>query len=160
MGTTGSTAAHRLGKLDNWIIAKCLQHIHLEHVRRARLTCRRVQNIELCSFLIEIFRVFDQAELHRLLVAKFCKAFLWPADVLPILLQSGVPVDYRDGDGKPPLCIAAGHGRTDTVHELLAAGATVDLTESDYGSTPLIVAAADESPHVPPFWHTFSFSHG
>ena len=150
MGNTGSAVSDRIGELDDRIIAGCLQHIHLRDVPKARLICRRACSVELHSFLDKVFQAsFDEAELHRLLVVKFCKAcsakgpaVSWPANVLTMLLQIGVPVDRADRNGHPPLYVAAHHGRTPTVRELLAAGAAVDLTQTNttFGSSPLLIA--------------------
>jgi ankyrin repeat protein len=69
-----------------------------------------------------------------------------------LLLASGAPaqntasnprqismLDQRDAHGLTPLIAAAAAGRTDTVHTLLAQGASVDATAAD-GRTALIAA--------------------
>ena len=55
----------------------------------------RFPSIELRSFLLTALRGwFDEDEPHQLLLAKLCKANAsWPTTVLPMLLQSGMPVD-------------------------------------------------------------------
>ena len=137
----GSDGADRFGDFGDHIITLCLQHVRVCDVAKARLTCRRVRSIELRSFLPNVLRSsFDEDERHQLLLARFCKAnATWPATVLPMLLQSGVPVDRTDR-GRSLLWISAINSHTDTVVALLAAAADVNHKGS-IGQAPLWIAA-------------------
>lgn len=61
-------------------------------------------------------------------------------DLLPILVEKGVPLDARDVTGMTPLHVAAMLGRSEEAKVLLELGADPELVD-DYGDMPLHTAA-------------------
>ncbi|NLN94378.1 MAG: ankyrin repeat domain-containing protein [Candidatus Hydrogenedens sp.] len=61
-------------------------------------------------------------------------------ELLPILVEKGIPLDVRDVTGMTPLHVAAMLGRSEEAKALLELGADPSLVD-DYGDMPLHTAA-------------------
>lgn len=66
---------------------------------------------------------------------------------LHALLEQGLDIDARDGDGRTALMLATLHGRGAVVDVLLASGADPNAADA-HGTTPLQAAAAGDQPAI------------
>lgn len=76
--------------------------------------------------------------LERLKELLFDAARLGRSDVIPALLQAGVPVDTRDSKGHTPLILASYHGHQAATDLLIRCGAEVDSPDDERGNTALM----------------------
>ncbi|KAK9459370.1 Glycerophosphoryl diester phosphodiesterase family-domain-containing protein [Lipomyces oligophaga] len=63
------------------------------------------------------------------------------ADILSILLESGLNIDFADDQLETPLYVASKFGHAASVKILLDHGANTEICEATYGWTPLFVAS-------------------
>ncbi|KAK9472860.1 Glycerophosphoryl diester phosphodiesterase family-domain-containing protein [Dipodascopsis tothii] len=64
-------------------------------------------------------------------------------DILGLLVDSGLNIDYTDDLGETALYVACKLGNAEAARTLLARGASTEIAETTYGWTPLFVASVE-----------------